>query len=117
MLSHDTKLRCDLVDLYFTLYESRRPVSLPILELQRIIGKPQKIHVEPSAHLPEPKKIRTMPPVRGPGVNVTDIRRTSPVRIMSELNDVIVLDNIVDMEVVVEDPKIQKIKVSYIIVT
>jgi transcription initiation factor TFIID subunit 2 len=33
MLSHDTRLRCDLVDVYYTLYGSRRPVCLPIPEL------------------------------------------------------------------------------------
>lgn len=42
MLSHDTKLRCDLVDLYYTLYGTKRPVCLPVPELASLI-KPQKV--------------------------------------------------------------------------
>lgn len=30
MLSHDTRLRCDLVDIYYILYGMKRPVCLPI---------------------------------------------------------------------------------------
>ena len=40
MLSHDAKLRCDLVDLYYTLYGSKRPLCLPIPELGCL--KPRK---------------------------------------------------------------------------
>lgn len=48
MLSHDTKLRCDLVDLYYTLYGSRRPLCLPLPELAAFnrIRKPGP-HVSP----------------------------------------------------------------------
>ncbi|KAI4499551.1 hypothetical protein M0802_005447 [Mischocyttarus mexicanus] len=42
MLSHDAKLRCDLVDLYYTLYGVKRPACLPIPELA-LITKPKKI--------------------------------------------------------------------------
>lgn len=41
MLSHDAKLRCDLVDLYYTLYGTKRPPCLPIPELA-LIAKPRK---------------------------------------------------------------------------
>lgn len=41
MLSHDPKIRCDLVDLYYTLYGSKRPLCLPIPELAAIT-KPKK---------------------------------------------------------------------------
>lgn len=41
MLSHDPKIRCDLVDLYYTLYGSKRPFCLPIPELAAIT-KPKK---------------------------------------------------------------------------
>lgn len=41
MLSHDPKIRCDLVDLYYTLYGSKRPFCLPIPELAAIT-KPRK---------------------------------------------------------------------------
>lgn len=42
MLSHDPKIRCDLVDLYYTLYGSKRPLCLPIPELAAIT-KPKKV--------------------------------------------------------------------------
>ena len=42
MLSHDPKIRCDLVDLYYTLYGPKRPLCLPIPELAAIT-KPKKV--------------------------------------------------------------------------
>nr|CAD7573934.1 unnamed protein product [Timema californicum] len=44
MLSYDSQLRCDIVDLYYTLYGSRRPVCLPIPEIIAILSslKPEK---------------------------------------------------------------------------
>lgn len=36
-LSNDSRLRCDLVDLYFTLYGIRVPLCLPIPELQSVL--------------------------------------------------------------------------------
>lgn len=113
MLSHDTKLRCDLVDLYFTLYGSRRPTCLPIPELANVL-KPQKIHAGPPGG-PEPKRIKTMHPLRGNQLLMMDNKRNnaSPVTIKQEVSDVIVLDNNIgiDMEVVVEEPK-SRIKVG-----
>ncbi|XP_025837308.1 transcription initiation factor TFIID subunit 2 isoform X2 [Agrilus planipennis] len=41
MLSHDSRLRCDLVDLYYILYGIRRPLCLPIKEVEGLL-KPQK---------------------------------------------------------------------------
>ncbi|KYQ58343.1 Transcription initiation factor TFIID subunit 2 [Trachymyrmex zeteki] len=41
MLSHDAKLRCDLVDLYYSLYGVRVPFCLPIPEIATIM-KPKK---------------------------------------------------------------------------
>lgn len=38
MLSHDSRLRCELVDLYYTLYGTRRPTCLPIPELAGILN-------------------------------------------------------------------------------
>ncbi|XP_001664244.2 transcription initiation factor TFIID subunit 2 [Aedes aegypti] len=42
LLSHDTRLRCDMVDLYYTLYNTRVPHCLPNPELASIL-KPQKL--------------------------------------------------------------------------
>lgn len=42
MLSHDPKLRCDLVDIYYTLYGSKTPLCLPIPELA-MLTKPKKV--------------------------------------------------------------------------
>lgn len=53
MLSHDTRLRCDLVDLYYTLYGSKRPVCLPIPELAGIMNL-QKIDAKKATpHIPK----------------------------------------------------------------
>lgn len=38
MLSHDSRLRCELVDLYYTLYGIRRPTCLPIPELAGVLN-------------------------------------------------------------------------------
>ncbi|CAD6216069.1 GSCOCG00011268001-RA-CDS [Cotesia congregata] len=45
MLSQDSKLRCDFVDLYYTLYRSKRPLCLPIPELAGLL-KPKKVEPE-----------------------------------------------------------------------
>lgn len=42
MLSHDSQLRNDMVDLYYALYGSKRPQCLPTAELSAMF-KPQKI--------------------------------------------------------------------------
>ena len=42
MLSHDPKLRCDLVDLYYTLYGVKTPMCIPIPELEELT-KPKRI--------------------------------------------------------------------------
>lgn len=110
MLSHDTRLRCDLVDLYYTLYGTRRPVCLPIPELAGILRPPRH-----SSGPSESKRIKSIPPARAP--HVTDIKRTnSPVPVKQEVvNDVVVVEenmNVVDIEVVVGDEdKKPKIKV------
>ncbi|CAB0042159.1 unnamed protein product [Trichogramma brassicae] len=41
-LSHDPKLRCDLVDLYYTLYGSKTPMCLPNPEIDELL-KPKKV--------------------------------------------------------------------------
>lgn len=37
LLSNDSRLRCDIVDVYFTLYGTRIPLCLPIPELQGVL--------------------------------------------------------------------------------
>lgn len=38
MLSHDSRMRCDLVDLYYTLYGNRRPICIPLPELAGLVN-------------------------------------------------------------------------------
>ncbi|CAH2011710.1 unnamed protein product [Acanthoscelides obtectus] len=38
MLSHDSRLRCDFVDLYYTLYGNKRPFCIPLSELSGIMN-------------------------------------------------------------------------------
>ncbi|XP_067013693.2 transcription initiation factor TFIID subunit 2 [Anabrus simplex] len=47
-LSHDSKLRCDIVDLYYTLYGLRRPLCIPIPELQAILMMKPERHLSPA---------------------------------------------------------------------
>lgn len=37
LLSNDARLRCDFVDLYYTLYGSKRPQCVPIPEVQAML--------------------------------------------------------------------------------
>lgn len=55
MLSHDTRMRCYFVDLYFALYGRKRPACLPIPELQALL-KPQKVET-PLSHTPDIKPV------------------------------------------------------------
>lgn len=41
-MSHDSKMRCCLVDLYFTLYGRRQPTCLPTSEAVASLYRPQK---------------------------------------------------------------------------
>lgn len=54
MLSHDTRLRCDLVDLYYALYGSRRPVCLPIPELAALMSSQKQDLKKPIPHIAKP---------------------------------------------------------------
>lgn len=49
-LSHDAKLRCDWVDFYYTLYGSKRPLCLPIKELEMLF-KPKKVEKTPEREI------------------------------------------------------------------
>lgn len=53
MLSHDSKLRCDYVDIFYSLYGTRAPLCLPNAELSAMF-KPQKINFgnEPKSRPP-----------------------------------------------------------------
>lgn len=72
MLSHDTRLRCDLVDLYYTLYGTKRPVCIPLIELSGIMNlnkhdpnkkshKPIPIQHERTSPIPFKKTETTIP--------------------------------------------------------
>lgn len=37
LLSNDARLRCDLVDLYYTLYGLKRPICVPLPEIQAMM--------------------------------------------------------------------------------
>lgn len=43
MLSHDSMLRNDMVDLYYALYGTKRPQCLPNADLLSAMFKPQKL--------------------------------------------------------------------------
>ncbi|KAH9489969.1 Transcription initiation factor TFIID subunit 2, partial [Bulinus truncatus] len=45
-VSHDSRLRCGLADLYFTLYGRQRPTCLPIPEIAKLSQKEKKSKME-----------------------------------------------------------------------
>jgi len=48
MLSHDSRLRCNFVDLYYVLYGTRRPLCIPIPELAAILSVRHERHASPT---------------------------------------------------------------------
>lgn len=102
MLSHDTRLRCDLVDLYYTLYGIRRPMCLPVPELAGIMNL-QKY---------EPKKIKSLPPTpkipSSSGTGVMEIKRSaSPMHAEGPTD--IMMDNLecVNVEIASKDIRLK----------
>lgn len=90
MLSHDARIRCDLVDLYYKLYGIKRPTCLPIPELVGVL-KPfksdefkKKIH---SIDKPPPP-----PPPPKP-----DTKKSPPVK--KDTNEVVFMEYPVDVKV------------------
>lgn len=71
MLSHDAKLRCDLVDLYYTLYGSKRPLCLPVPELMSLT-KPKKVSGSGS---PE-RELKPIPHIKHETLNELDVVST-----------------------------------------
>jgi hypothetical protein len=47
MLSHDSRLRCNFVDLYYVLYGTRRPLCIPVPELAAILNVKHERHASP----------------------------------------------------------------------
>ncbi|XP_072381444.1 transcription initiation factor TFIID subunit 2 [Diabrotica undecimpunctata] len=99
MLSHDTRLRCDLVDIYYTLYGTKRPVCLPIAELHDIMN--------PSKH-DGSKKIK-LPPIPKTVPQPTEqvkIRTPSPT-IRESTSQTLIMETVdMDIEVVAGEEKI-----------
>lgn len=104
MLSHDTRLRCDLVDLYYTLYGTRRPLCIPLPELSGLMNltKPDtkkiKMAIPKLAHADsaEPKKEQISPKVKS---EVTELAPSN-----------VIIENVLEpmkLDVVVEDHKLK----------
>lgn len=105
MLSHDTRLRCDLVDLYYTLYGTRRPVCLPIPELAGIMN----------LHRHDMKRIKSFPPMpkipSSSSSGIVEVKRsTSPMHTVGPTD--IIMDNLecVNVEIASKDVRV---KVNY----
>lgn len=98
MFSHDTRLRCDLVDFYYTLYGIRRPVCLPLPELSGIMNLSK--HDPNKQKQPAIPKKNTNPPIY-------DSSNTSNV---AKENQSIIVDNVVECmseEIVMSDVKLK----------
>ena len=80
-LSHDPKLRCDWVDFYYTLYGSKRPLCLPIKELEMLL-KPKKAPPSTSPERdvkPISPVIKNEPLIEPEEAVVNNKRKASPV--------------------------------------
>lgn len=99
MLSHDTRLRCDLVDFYYTLYGTKRPFCLPIAELEGILG---------SKHESKKHKLPTIPKNVAPPSEHIKIRTPSPTLKESAPQTIILEPVDMDIEVVASEEKVIK---------
>lgn len=98
MLSHDSRLRCELVDLYYTLYGIRKPTCLPIPELAGVLNL-QKHDV---------KKMKSFSTLQKPSTitSTLETKRNSP-SLKEGSSDIIVDNNVecVNVEIVAKDLK------------
>lgn len=92
-LSHDAKLRCDWVDFYYTLYGSKRPLCLPIKELEMLM-RPKKVTPEREKPPPVLKEILPEPEV------VATKRKASPDKEVTESVNVL------------ENPDVKRVKIQ-----
>lgn len=99
MLSHDSRLRCELVDLYYTLYGTRRPTCLPIPELAGVMQK----------H--DVKKMKSFSTVQKSSTATTalETKRNNSPSIKEGSSDIIVDNNLecVNVEIVAKDLRIK----------
>ncbi|XP_031349697.1 transcription initiation factor TFIID subunit 2 [Photinus pyralis] len=105
MLSHDTRLRCDLVDLYFVLYGTRRPTCLPNPETEALY-KPQK-----QSSYGEPKRTKTFSsPTPLPAPVVDTKPNPNPVVSKDGPSDIIIDDTLecVNVEIIAREEKIKE---------
>lgn len=101
MLSHDTRLRCELVDLYYTLYGTRRPTCLPVPELAAMMNIQRG----------EMKKMKSFASIKQLSASSEKQRNLSPLPHKDvQQNDIIIdsnLDNLNVSEVVVKEERIK----------
>ncbi|KAF7285639.1 hypothetical protein GWI33_010292 [Rhynchophorus ferrugineus] len=105
-LSHDTRLRCDLVDLYYTLYGTKRPLCLPLTELAGLMNLTK----------PDIKKIKTAIPKLAHADNPNIKKETCIPKIKTEIKEStssnVIIDNNMDVPMNVDVPVVtdQKLK-------
>lgn len=100
MLSHDTRLRCELVDLYYTLYGKRRPTCLPIPELAGVLN----------LHKYDMKKIKSIAPIQKPATitSLSEFKKNPPPPQKQGPSDIII-ENLecINVEVVSREVKVK----------
>lgn len=109
MLSHDTRIRCDLVDLYYTLYGNRRPICIPLPELSGLMNLTR----------PDIKKIKTVIPKLA-HADSSDIKKEFPSpKIKTEVKEIptssVIVDNNAECNMNIDVVAIEenKVKVEY----
>lgn len=85
MLSHDSRLRCELVDLYYTLYGTRRPTCLPIPELAGVLNL-QKHDIKKMKSFSSLQKSSTIPSTSEGRKNSPSVKEPSSSNLLGENN-------------------------------
>lgn len=91
MLSHDARIRCDLVDLYYKLYGIKRPTCLPIPELVGVLKQFKLDDSRKKSHLIEKQPIakqetKKSPPIKKETTEEVIVDYPIDVKVRSILN-------------------------------
>ncbi|GLH06390.1 Transcription initiation factor TFIID subunit 2 [Gryllus bimaculatus] len=94
-LSHDSHLRCDIVDLYYTLYGSKKPICIAVPELSSILNI-NNLKTERRRSPVREKEVKPLPPapmfvpasdVDIPSISGVKRKASSPLRETEVLTD------------------------------
>lgn len=108
-LSHDTRLRCDMVDFYYSVYGVKKPVCLPNSEISSLY-KPQKVsqpkevpkaEIVPKLEVEDENTLIIRSRPETPKIPEIEDFKSEEITIHTEIDETYKLDD--EMEVVIEN--------------